>query len=171
VESFSLRPWRPFFANFAVTSFSYFQRSKTRAFNRKDRKGNAKIAKKRVFWTCSTGVSSLQVRTFSYQALPTHRNTPPASRVPEIVTSYWNQVSRSGGLSLRPWRPFFANFAVTSFSYLRSKTRAFNRKDRKGNAKIAKKGVFWTCGMGISSLQVRTFSSGFAHITASRLLP
>jgi hypothetical protein len=45
-------------------------------------------------------------------------------------------------LSLRPWRQFFATFAVTSFSNLRPKTRAFNRKDRKGNAMIAKKGVF-----------------------------
>jgi len=33
------------------------------------------------------GISSLQVRTFSYQALSTHPNTPPATRVPEIVTS------------------------------------------------------------------------------------
>jgi hypothetical protein len=66
VEILSLRPWRPFFANFAVTSFRIC--SEKQAFNRKDRKGNAKIAKKGVFWTCSTGISSLEI--FSYQALP-----------------------------------------------------------------------------------------------------
>jgi hypothetical protein len=43
--------------------------------------------------------------------------------------------------SLRPSRPFFAFFAVTSFCP-GSKTKAFNREGREGSAKIAKKGVF-----------------------------
>jgi hypothetical protein len=51
MESFPLRPWRPFFASFAVTSFSCFRErlQKQKAFNRQDRKGNAKVATKRVF--------------------------------------------------------------------------------------------------------------------------
>jgi hypothetical protein len=66
------------------------------------------------------------------------------------------------GRSLRPSR-------LQAFA-LAFKTRAFNREDREGSAKIAKKGVFLDLQHGFLAV-CRTFSCQSGLITASRLLP